>query len=729
MLTKEKILELQTRDSSGIKSFINLLPFYGNEISLIKHTPNKEKYPAGKAQEPLIKIDVSNYTKRIEARIRENPAFFKIIRNKQKEEKLNQSEDNNSLKTNIISSVVNQTDNDNNNKRIDEINRDFGGDSSFSLINIFNIRNITIVKFVDFFIYVFTITLTIIEFVLAYIFFNDNKIRFNYLSNSYKLLNDLSYTKYFITEGILTNYITDYTISKFSGKDEFISNIKNELAYYREDISNCLNSFTASNIKFPDEYKDYTSNTKIIIKTLSNGIEKDEEQPFFSAMSKLTTSLFYISTTSGSEIVNLNNTYSYELMVNLLNGYYISFERIIIILLNDFKTKTQNSGIKNIVIFSISLFLSCIYLIIFWKMMSSLDNDREKPINLFLTIKKKIFEDLKNSAENFSNKLLNKFFGVDENEEESQQDYQANVKPNDINIAKFKALNEFKALNNKKSSFIYYFFQLSFFYLLYNIFTFLKYINTRFYYSNIEKFTQVYNATQFSQIYVITGVDIVKQYLFNKSLTNYNLTDETMIDNFLFTLLQITKQLEDTIKQISKTDCFLKDEYKQFFIQYMYYDFSEIIVNDEYFDENKNYTKKAEIGFKSISFEIFEIIKFLDIKYFIDEERNKTLPNNISDLVIHPLWVDIGNLLFFMVRPWYNRLNEKMESYFYEYVEYKIVSYIFIFISIIIIISIYYWIVWKKYENDFINSIKKSFELINLIPEEIKNIIVNKLNE
>ena len=89
MLTKEKILELQARDSNGIKSFINLLPFYGNEISLIKHTPNKEKYPAGKAQEPLIKIDVSHYMKRIEARIRENPAFFRNIKNKEKEEKLN----------------------------------------------------------------------------------------------------------------------------------------------------------------------------------------------------------------------------------------------------------------------------------------------------------------------------------------------------------------------------------------------------------------------------------------------------------------------------------------------------------------------------------------------------------------------------------------------------------------------------------------------------------------
>ena len=47
--------------------------------------------------------------------------------------------------------------------------------------------------------------------------------------------------------------------------------------------------------------------------------------------------------------------------------------------------------------------------------MLKLDNDREKPINLFLTIKNKVFEDLKNSSENFSNTLLNKFFGVDEN--------------------------------------------------------------------------------------------------------------------------------------------------------------------------------------------------------------------------------------------------------------------------------------------------------------------------
>ena len=80
-ITKDKILDLQTKDSNGIKSFINILPFFGNEISLIKHRPNKEQYPAGKAQEPQIKIDVSKYTKLIESKLRENPKLYKKIKN------------------------------------------------------------------------------------------------------------------------------------------------------------------------------------------------------------------------------------------------------------------------------------------------------------------------------------------------------------------------------------------------------------------------------------------------------------------------------------------------------------------------------------------------------------------------------------------------------------------------------------------------------------------------
>ena len=70
-----------------------------------------------------------------------------------------------------------------------------------------------------------------------------------------------------------------------------------------------------------------------------------------------------------------------------------------------------------------------------------------------------------------------------------------------------------------------------------------------------------------------------------------------------------------------------------------------------------------------------------------------------------------------------------MFSYYNSYTGKKQTYYIFLYAILVILISIYYWIAWKHYEDQFIDSIQKSFDLINLIPEEIKNIIINKLNE
>ena len=67
----------------------------------------------------------------------------------------------------------------------------------------------------------------------------------------------------------------------------------------------------------------------------------------------------------------------------------------------------------------ILLIFSIIIIFIFLKLLSKFSLEREKPINLFLTLKKAFFENLKNCAENFSNQILNKFFGNEENEEES----------------------------------------------------------------------------------------------------------------------------------------------------------------------------------------------------------------------------------------------------------------------------------------------------------------------
>ena len=72
---------------------------------------------------------------------------------------------------------------------------------------------------------------------------------------------------------------------------------------------------------------------------------------------------------------------------------------------------------------------------------------------------------------------------------------------------------------------------------------------------------------------------------------------------------------------------------------------------------------------------------------------------------------------------------EIIDKMFYDYDYGKQSTVVLIFIIMLIAGSLYFWIVWKKYEDEFIDSIEKSFDLINLIPEEIKNILVAKLNE
>ena len=116
------------------------------------------------------------------------------------------------------------------------------------------------------------------------------------------------------------------------------------------------------------------------------------------------------------------------------------------------------------------------------------------------------------------------------------------------------------------------------------------------------------------------------------------------------------------------------------------------------------------------------------MSYFIN---NRTNINNLnaSDLINDFRWITIDNILYSFLEPWYTNMIELLDQQFYDYANGKQSSNLLLFILIIIANNIYYWIIWKKYEDDFIKSIERSFELINLIPEEIKSVIAEKLNE
>jgi len=721
-LTKDKILELQGKDAKEIKTFINLLDFYGNDISLVRHRPNKENYPCGKAQEPLIKINLSNFTKRIEESLKQNPKFLKRINKKKNQnEKIEEKREKNEIKISQIS-INKQTEK--NKKELEEDNTNFIKDSSLSLMNIFNVKSIQTIKYVDFFIYIFIISIIIIEFILNYTFLDENKSRFLYFTFPYKFMCNLLYSKYFVNELVFIYNVPNYIFLQYIDQQNYISYIKEELANYQKELSETFNEYNKASSSISKEYS-IAANINLIIKTLSNGIEKYEEQPISLALSRIITSIFYISTISGNEKIDMKDSHIYEIMVNVLDHFFAYYESLINIVIKDLKDFIRSSGIKNIIIFLISVFISFIYLFIFYKMMNKLDNDREKPINLFLTIKKNIFEDLQSSSENFSNKLLNKVFGAEESEEESQNEYRNKVDPNDINFAKFKVLNELKALNNKGVSFFSYFVQLTIFYLIINIMILIKYINTIFYYKKLENLIDIYNSTYYSNILLITRIDVHKQFYYNSSITNFNLTIDGTFFDYLLCFFNLPNQFEFILKETSRKNSF-SNEVKNIIKNYFYEDISKII---KYQSQIKglNYTKEYTFNFNTNNLDFFENIRYITIKYFINSQRNNNL--NISDLINDYRWLEINEILINIIRPWYRNFDIYLESIIYYYIEKRQIYYIYFFIIQIVLVSLYYWIIWKKYENKFFDLIKKSFDLINLIPEDLKDIIVNKLNE
>ena len=137
---------------------------------------------------------------------------------------------------------------------------------------------------------------------------------------------------------------------------------------------------------------------------------------------------------------------------------------------------------------------------------------------------------------------------------------------------------------------------------------------------------------------------------------------------------------------------------------------------------NQNLLSLLEKGFRPVVFNIFEKLRFFWI-------QNTTNKENKEDLINDKKWVDIDYLLLNVVRPWYEKLLQIMDDEAFSFLNNARVVQISVFIIVIAIFILCYFIVWKSYEESLSVLLQRSFDLINLIPEEIKYLIVSKLNE
>ena len=736
ILTREKINELQGENCNYIKNIINNLPFYGRDVQLEKHRPNKEIYPVGRTQEPNIKILISNFSVSIM--------------------KGNRFKSNNmdGYKNNLNEGDYNMPSK----KLSDDLNKEFTSDTSTSLSNIFNAKSIFYIKLLSLFIILLIIGFIILEFVFTFIHLNDIKARIEYLEYGYQLLSNMVYTKYFISEAIFANEIPqifpdnqdiDYYYNDKKRK-EYVYKLKREMAEYLVLFNRLLNNFNSATITLSKEYTTFTGKANMSVYTITISENKEREsvvyETFSSAMRRIPSDVFYISSNvEESFVINMKDQNCYELMQNILNVFYNTWKNATIILVKDVKSHCSKSTLSYVLLIS-SFLVTFICLFIIYKLLNIFFTDRAKPINLFLTIKKNIFEELKNIAEGFSNKLLNKFFGNEENEEETQQDYQANIKESDINIIKFKAPNEHKSSGNKDKTNYLIFMQLTFFLVFCNAYIVFKFCYTYSNIQNISKFINVFNTTHTTHTNIILSIDVLKSFLFNDSIPIFEIKgkDKTL-NTFLNEFYNGSNAFEETILATSKSDSFLDDNYKNKFYEYLYHDYTELVIKD--LTDTSLIKKKNK--FKPILNRLFEDLKYISLKYLnngykekrdqeYEEYKEKTDQQYEyinksygypSELISDKIWIEIDELTTIYIRYWFKNILELMMISLNDYVSQMRLIHITIFIVLVIVIIFAYLLVWKNYEKKLISMLSRSFNLINLIPEEIKYMIVAKINE
>lgn len=538
-LTKEKIQEFQAKNSDEIRGFINSLAFFGEGVALFKRdTEFKNSYEDHYNKIPLIKQSLEEFSKKMA--IRKNNSLEK------KADKTNKNE------SNSTASDANS-------------NLEFVSDTSSSLNNIFNDKSVTNIKYFSFFVFVLLCTIISVEFFISLNIIQNNNSRMFYADKAYSILNSLLYTKFFLTEAVLAqdqNYNNVDFKNIVNGKrnnTEYILQMMKEMSQYHQNITDTNSFFSNATVNFGTDYNNYINNQQIFIRTLSNNIPSLEYAPFSNLISRITTIIFGLSNVNkNSDAFNMNNKGCYELMMNLLNDYLLVWRKATFLLIQDVDNHTY--GYNSLaIIFGISFAISLISILIIKKLIGKFVDDREKPVDLFLTIKKVKFEELKYSSEAFLNKLLNKFFGNEETEEEMLSDSAIKIKSDDINIAKFKQKNDYKQSIRTSSEYLLIFIKILIFFAIFQAYMTFKYVYITYSLKNINYFTTMFNDTQYCQSDLILSLNTAKQYYFNSSIPIYNTTETRKV--FQNNIIQISNQMETMLKSTYTNSKYIGSDY------------------------------------------------------------------------------------------------------------------------------------------------------------------------
>ena len=198
----------------------------------------------------MIKITLSRFTKRIEIKIKENPNLFKKKQKIENDENINEDNDNIIKNDYLMNNEIKSEEKKNDDIILDVDNELIGNNSTVSLANILNVNSLKIIKYIDFLIYIFTLAILIIEFILSYNFFSNHVERYSFFKYSYRLLSDLAYIKYYVTEGICATELNYYMMSNSQTEKTYLKKTQENIKEYLSEVNDIISKFDNSKMTF-----------------------------------------------------------------------------------------------------------------------------------------------------------------------------------------------------------------------------------------------------------------------------------------------------------------------------------------------------------------------------------------------------------------------------------------------------------------------------------------------
>ena len=736
-LTKEAIMLLKNKDAETTRNFILNLPFYGSDVNLTRKYPNGSDFRVGYGFEPNIKISVAAHIERID-KIFENKTkntdklkkmfarkrssliknnLFNI--NKDEDKKVNnENKTDEANKTNEEKKMDENKDNTEKNKLIEN---DFMN-STERLKDIFSKKSLILLKIMSLLYFLILIALYIVEFLLTYNEFSGLKNYSNYSRYQFEILSSLMYCKYFLTEAVLAQN-DSYIIydNRFKGDHyAYIMKMIEELRKYREILYSDISEFSEP-YKIDQAFADYTSKKYLYLYMLIAFEPQIKPMPFWSAMTQIPTSIFSISKVENEiKEINLHNRNVYDLMMNLINDYFVGWKDITNMVINSI-IKNSQINTYSILIFVFSFIFCILYIFIYYKILDIFLKEGTRPVDLILTIKKSRFEEMKIISENYMNTLMNKFLGDevnvgrDDNEREKEDDSIV-MADNDIVISKFQKENVYNQGVFKNKRYLYIFLGSIITMVIFEIYFIIKFSSSSTTFERIRLCVEVSNVTRNAEADVVMSYNVLKAYFMDPTIPLLNDNNSTKI--LSDRVRNITDAVEDWSKISFLNMKFLGTNYMNKFIKLFFQNITSI--NEGGFNDEDFYSS-MKFGFRALISRYLSLMKTGALMHL--NGINKT------DILDNEELGENGLKIVYVIRPWFKILNEELQITLDNIFDKMISLCIALFIGFFIFAVVIYVLVWKNVEFKLEKYLINAIELINLIPEKIKQDLFDKLAE